>query len=252
MWSLETAGRKVSLMGALIVGGSLCLLTLVVPQSNYIAIAALATCARFLMNGASSVCNVYIQELFPTSICQTAMGLGSTAACAASMLSPVVNLLEIYHFTIPTLVFGSLALASGIMAFLLPETRCTELPGSTEEAEGKRENNTLSLCFPKGDQKLPILHLVIVKTSKQPSYKFLKSWKMVAIDMFLFCLRVYSPKKSDIQSFSGFWGSTAFVSVSVGSSRVEVSCAGSGDKPGMDENMSSGKKLLAFVSAASP
>ncbi|XP_016380619.1 solute carrier family 22 member 13-like [Sinocyclocheilus rhinocerous] len=153
VWSLETAGRKVSLMGALIVGGSLCLLTLVVPQSNYIAIAALATCGRFLMNGAGSVCNVYIQELFYTSIRQTATGLGSTAARAASMLSLVVNLLEIYHFTIPTLVFGCLALASGIMAFLLPETRCTELPGSTEEAEGKRENNTLSL-FPKRRPKM--------------------------------------------------------------------------------------------------
>ncbi|XP_050986067.1 solute carrier family 22 member 13 [Labeo rohita] len=138
MWSLETVGRKASLMCALIVGGFLCLLTLAVPQSNYIAIAALATCGRFLMNGAGSICNVYIQELFPTSIRQTATGLGSTAARAASMLSPVVNMLEIYHFTIPTLVFGSLAVASGITAFLLPETRCTELPGSTEEAEGKR------------------------------------------------------------------------------------------------------------------
>ncbi|XP_073705799.1 solute carrier family 22 member 13-like [Garra rufa] len=138
MWSLETVGRKASLMGALIVGGSLCLLTLVVPQSNYIAIAALATCGRFLMNAAGSVCNIYIQELFPTSIRQTAMGLGTTAARAASMLSPVVNMLEIYHFTIPTLVFGSLALVSGITAFLLPETRRTELPSSTEEAEGKR------------------------------------------------------------------------------------------------------------------
>ncbi|XP_016341604.1 solute carrier family 22 member 13-like isoform X3 [Sinocyclocheilus anshuiensis] len=138
MWSLETVGRKVSLMAALIVGGSLCLLTLAVPQSNSIAVAALATCGRFLMNGAGSICNVYIQELFPTSIRQTAMGLGSTAARVASMLAPVVNMLEVYHFTIPTLVLGSLALASGITAFLLPETRRTELPGSTEEAEGKR------------------------------------------------------------------------------------------------------------------
>ncbi|XP_016386349.1 solute carrier family 22 member 13-like [Sinocyclocheilus rhinocerous] len=165
MWSLETVGRKVSLMAALIVGGSLCLLTLAVPQSNSIAVAALATCGRFLMNGAGSICNVYIQELFPTSIRQTAMGLGSTAARVASMLAPVVNMLEVYHFTIPTLVLGSLALASGITAFLLPETRRTELPGSTEEAEGKRETNTLSLYFSKGNQKWLTLHLEIVKTS---------------------------------------------------------------------------------------
>ncbi|XP_016127782.1 solute carrier family 22 member 13-like isoform X1 [Sinocyclocheilus grahami] len=106
---------------------------------NSIAVAALATCGRFLMNGAGSICNVYIQELFPTSIRQTAMGLGASAARVASMLAPVVNMLEVYHFTIPTLVLGSLALASGITAFLLPETRHTELPGSTEEAEGKRQ-----------------------------------------------------------------------------------------------------------------
>lgn len=34
MWTLETAGRKASLMGALIVGGLLCLLILAVPQSK--------------------------------------------------------------------------------------------------------------------------------------------------------------------------------------------------------------------------
>lgn len=38
MWSLETAGRKASLMGALIVGGFLCLLILAVPQSKTLSI----------------------------------------------------------------------------------------------------------------------------------------------------------------------------------------------------------------------
>ncbi|KTG31559.1 hypothetical protein cypCar_00026423 [Cyprinus carpio] len=83
----------------------------------------------FIMAGPLAFVVVYI--------CQTATGLGSTAARATSMLSAVVNLLEIYHCTIPALVFGSLALVSGIMDFLLLETRRTELPGYTEEAEGK-------------------------------------------------------------------------------------------------------------------
>ncbi|XP_056331308.1 solute carrier family 22 member 13 isoform X2 [Danio aesculapii] len=139
MWSLEVVGRKPSLIFSLVLGGSLCLLTVAVPQNSSIAIAVLATCGRFLMNAAGSVCNVYFQELFPTSIRQTATGLGSTAARAASMLSPVVNMLEMFHFSIPMVVISSLALASGATAFLLPETRRTELPASTEEAEGKRK-----------------------------------------------------------------------------------------------------------------
>ncbi|XP_051990279.1 solute carrier family 22 member 13 [Xyrauchen texanus] len=150
MWLLETVGRKASLMGSLLLGGFFCLLILAVPQGNNIALIALATTGRFLMNAAGSICNVYVQELFPTSIRQTATGLGITASRVASMLAPVLNVLEIYHYSIPTVVFSSLALASGALAFLLPETRRTELPDSIEEAEGTRKpkntNHTTGDC----------------------------------------------------------------------------------------------------------
>lgn len=46
MWSLEAAGRKMSLMGALIVGGVLCLLTLAVPQSKMFSIVTLYSIQR--------------------------------------------------------------------------------------------------------------------------------------------------------------------------------------------------------------
>ncbi|XP_063075170.1 solute carrier family 22 member 13 [Engraulis encrasicolus] len=136
---LEAAGRKASLISTLLLGGFICLLTLAIPEDGAIALTALATVGRFFMNWAGTVCNVYVQELFPTSIRQTATGLGATATRVAGMLSPVVNMLEVFHWTLPTLVFSSLALTGGALAFLLPETRRTELPDSTEEAEGKRK-----------------------------------------------------------------------------------------------------------------
>ncbi|XP_040911909.1 solute carrier family 22 member 13 [Toxotes jaculatrix] len=138
IWLLEALGRKVSLMSTLLIGGFLCVLILAVPQSNAVAVTTLATSGRFFINWAGSVCNVYVQELFPTSFRQTASGLGSTASRAGGLLSPLLNMLAIYHWSIPIIVFSSLTLVSGALSFLLPETRRKELPDSTHEAEGNR------------------------------------------------------------------------------------------------------------------
>ncbi|XP_039458676.1 solute carrier family 22 member 13 isoform X1 [Oreochromis aureus] len=135
IWLLEAVGRKPSLMATLLIGGLLCLLMLAVPQGNAVAVTALATCGRFLTNWAGSVCNVYVQELFPTSFRQTASGLGSIVSRAGGLMSPPVNMLAVYHWSIPIIVYSSLTLISGALAFLLPETRRKELPDSTDEAE---------------------------------------------------------------------------------------------------------------------
>ncbi|TKS80259.1 Solute carrier family 22 member 13 [Collichthys lucidus] len=135
IWLLEALGRKISLMSTLLIGGFLCLLILAV-QGNAIAVTALVTTGRFFMNWAGSVCTVYIQELFPTSVRQTASGLGSIVSRAGGLLSPLVNMLAMYHWSIPTIVLSSLSMVSGALCFLLPETRRKELPDSTDEAEG--------------------------------------------------------------------------------------------------------------------
>ncbi|XP_061589015.1 solute carrier family 22 member 13 isoform X2 [Cololabis saira] len=138
IWLLEAVGRKVSLTSTLVAGGFLCLLILAVPQGNAVAVTILATAGRFFIIWAGSICSVYVQELFPTSIRQTASGLGTIASRVGGLLSPLVNMLAAYHWTIPIIVFSSLPLASGALGLLLPETRRKELPDSTDEAEGKR------------------------------------------------------------------------------------------------------------------
>ncbi|XP_059200690.1 solute carrier family 22 member 13-like [Centropristis striata] len=144
IWLLEAVGRKVSLMATLLFGGFLCILILAVPQGNAVAVTALATSGRFFINWAGSICNVYVQELFPTSFRQTASGLGSIASRAGGLLAPLLNMLAVYHWSIPTIVFSSLSLVSGALSFLLPETRRRELPDSTDEAEGNRNKTKRS------------------------------------------------------------------------------------------------------------
>ncbi|XP_034557995.1 solute carrier family 22 member 13-like [Notolabrus celidotus] len=147
IWLLEALGRKVSLMATLLIGGFVCLLILAVPQDNAVAITALATSGRFFTNWAGSVCNVYVQELFPTSFRQTASGLGSIASRAGGLLAPLLNMFAAYHWAIPTIVFSSLSLISGALSFLLPETRRRELPDSTDEAEGNRKQINLKIKY---------------------------------------------------------------------------------------------------------
>ncbi|XP_078120801.1 solute carrier family 22 member 13-like isoform X2 [Sander vitreus] len=142
IWVLELIGRRKSLMSTLLAGSSVCLLTLAFPRDSAVIITALVTTGKFFLNWAGSVCMVYIQELFPTSVRQTAVGLGSIAYRGAGMLSPLLNMLAIYHWSIPIVVFSSLTLISGALVFLLPETRRIELPDSTNETEGIKKMTT--------------------------------------------------------------------------------------------------------------
>uniref|UniRef100_A0A671YA48 Solute carrier family 22 member 13a n=1 Tax=Sparus aurata TaxID=8175 RepID=A0A671YA48_SPAAU len=138
---LELIGRKKSLISTILMGGFVCLLTLAFPQGenscfNLIySITVLAAAGRFFFNWAASVCNVYIQELFPTSVRQTAFGLGSIAYRVAGLLSPLLNMLATYYWNLPIIVFSSLGVVSGALVFLLPETCKKDLPDSTAEAE---------------------------------------------------------------------------------------------------------------------
>ncbi|KAJ8407700.1 hypothetical protein AAFF_G00267440 [Aldrovandia affinis] len=143
IWLLEAVGRKISLVFTLLVGGFVCLMILAVPQDNAIAITTLAAAGRFFMNWAGTICNVYVQELFPTSIRQTANGLGAMATRVAGMLSPILNMLAAYHWTIPILVYSGLSLAGGAMCVVLPETRRKELPDSTADLETDRRMNLM-------------------------------------------------------------------------------------------------------------
>uniref|UniRef100_A0A3P9BZK4 Solute carrier family 22 member 13a n=1 Tax=Maylandia zebra TaxID=106582 RepID=A0A3P9BZK4_9CICH len=135
MWLLEILGRKILFIATLLIGGVSSILILAVPDGYAISVTSLAVASRFFLIWAGSVCMVFMQELFPTSVRQTATALGSISARLGGLLAPLLNLLAMYHSVIPITVFSCLTLIGGFLGFLLPETKRKELPETTEEAE---------------------------------------------------------------------------------------------------------------------
>ncbi|XP_059200691.1 solute carrier family 22 member 13-like [Centropristis striata] len=138
MWLLEVFGRRKLFISTLLTGGLASMLILAVPKGQAIAVTSLATAARFFLAWAGSVSTIFMQELFPTSVRQSASAFEAMAARLGGILAPLLNILSMYHWSIPTAVFSSFALISGALCFLLPETTRKELPESTDEAENNR------------------------------------------------------------------------------------------------------------------
>ncbi|XP_054452618.1 solute carrier family 22 member 13-like [Anoplopoma fimbria] len=142
MWLLEVFGRRISLISTLLSGGLFSIFILAFPQGYDIAVTSFVVAARFFLIWAGSVCNVFIQELFPTPVKQTATALGAMASRLGGLMAPLLNILAMYHWSIPTTVFSGFTLVSGALCFLLPETRRKELPESADEAENSRNQTS--------------------------------------------------------------------------------------------------------------
>ncbi|XP_051809467.1 solute carrier family 22 member 13-like isoform X4 [Acanthochromis polyacanthus] len=138
MWLLEILGRKILFTAVLLIGGLCSMLILAVPESYPTASTCLAVASRVCMIFMASVCAVYMQELFPTSVRQSATALGSMAGKVGSILAPLLNMLSVYHWAIPISVLSSVTIISGALGLLLPETRNKELPETASDAEGNR------------------------------------------------------------------------------------------------------------------
>ncbi|XP_071950755.1 organic cation transporter protein-like [Antedon mediterranea] len=128
---LDYFGRRRSLSATLLLGGVACLLTIFIPMG--IGRLTVAMVGKFGVTAAFGIIFFYTAELYPTNIRSVAVGICSTSGRIGAILSPYILHLSRYWAPLAMLTFSVLAISSGVLVLLLPETANRKLPDTMDE-----------------------------------------------------------------------------------------------------------------------
>ncbi|XP_010782425.1 solute carrier family 22 member 13-like [Notothenia coriiceps] len=113
------------------------------PSDLPVVATVVAVVGKFAATTSFSIVYVYTAELYPTTLRQNGVGLNSMCARVAGILAPPIRLLEVYHWTIPMLIYGIVPITAGGLCLLLPETLNVEL--QDHHAEIRQPENLTEL-----------------------------------------------------------------------------------------------------------
>ncbi|XP_037072198.1 solute carrier family 22 member 15-like isoform X1 [Pollicipes pollicipes] len=140
MLVLNRVGRRTPLCGFMLLGGGCCLGIMGLPHGD----ARLAQLRMLLgligkLCAAASFSVIFIHsgEIFPTSIRNTGFGLVNVFARIGGIVYPFMALLNDVMADLHFAVFGALAVGSGLLNLMLPETLGRPLPETVEELAGQ-------------------------------------------------------------------------------------------------------------------
>ena len=135
----DRLGRRILICGAMIFGGSCCLLSMILLEVSELENDALAIAAtwfsfagKFGISASSCAIYVYAAELFPTDIRTTGLGFASMVGRIGGIAAPFIILLP--RFT-PNLIFALSGIVSGLSVLLLPETKNKPLLQTLNQAK---------------------------------------------------------------------------------------------------------------------
>ncbi|XP_035299003.1 solute carrier family 22 member 19 isoform X5 [Cricetulus griseus] len=132
---LNHMGRKISQLFVISLFGISFLAIAFVPQEMKILRTVLAT----LEGGLSfiSACSILVHsnELLPTTIRATALGIIGISGNIGAALSPLFMILVTYFDSLPWIIYGVFPIIGSLFVLLLPETKNQPLPDSIQDVE---------------------------------------------------------------------------------------------------------------------
>ncbi|KAF6101099.1 solute carrier family 22 member 13 [Phyllostomus discolor] len=140
---MQTFGRRWSQLGALVMGGLMCITIIFIPADLPVVSTVLAVLGKFATAAGFMISYIYTAELFPTIIRQTGMGLVAIFSRIGGIVTPLVMLLGDVHKALPMVVYGSLPIGVGLLCLLLPETRGQPMKDTIQDLEQGPRPRTL-------------------------------------------------------------------------------------------------------------
>lgn len=147
---MNTWGRRSLISTLMILGGLACISAAYIPTGEgYGGLAtAIVMIGKFFIAGSFAIIYNYTTELFPTAVRNTALGASSMCARISGALTPFVTLLDSLKPSLPSTIFGVVAITSGVLSLFLPETLGRALPQTMEEGEHFGDDeNAFTACF---------------------------------------------------------------------------------------------------------
>ncbi|GAV03916.1 hypothetical protein RvY_14280 [Ramazzottius varieornatus] len=136
VWSLtEALGRRLPLCCLMLVGGMLCVVTVLLPTYSTNIILSMYLLGKFAISGSFFVLSIHAGELYPTVVRGIGLGTSATIATLGVCLAPLIIHLGKDYMTLPLAIFGVFAILGGFCALFLPETWHQKLPETLQEGE---------------------------------------------------------------------------------------------------------------------
>uniref|UniRef100_A0A8C9ZJB7 Solute carrier family 22 member 7b, tandem duplicate 1 n=1 Tax=Sander lucioperca TaxID=283035 RepID=A0A8C9ZJB7_SANLU len=135
---LEKVGRRSGQTGALLLTG-LCLFTnMFVATDKWVIRTVVAVLGKSMSEATFTIIFLFTTELYPTVVRQNGLGYTSFLARLGVSISPLIVLLEDVWHLLPAVTYCAVAVGSGLVALLLPETLKARLPQYIEDIEKPR------------------------------------------------------------------------------------------------------------------
>ncbi|KAM7394313.1 hypothetical protein PAMP_021126 [Pampus punctatissimus] len=131
----ERVGRKRCESGTLLLTGLCLFINMFVAKDKVVIRTVVGVLGKAFSEAAFTIMFLFTTELYPTVIRQNGLGYTSFLARLGVSISPLIMLLEDVWHPLPALTYCAVAVGSGLMVLLLPETLNAQLPELIEDIE---------------------------------------------------------------------------------------------------------------------
>ncbi|XP_012705248.2 solute carrier family 22 member 7 [Fundulus heteroclitus] len=136
---LEKIGRRRCEMATLLSAGLCLFINIFISQDKWVIRTVVAVLGKSMSEASFTIMFLYTTELYPTVVRQNGLGYTSFVARLGVSISPLVMLLEDVWQFLPAATYCAVAVGSGLVASLLPETLNSQLPEFIEDIEKPQE-----------------------------------------------------------------------------------------------------------------